>query len=68
MLTEKPNSSMPIMAPRIDTGTASVGIVSRRLCRKTNTTSTTSTTASKKVLITSSMDACTNSVVSSATS
>ncbi len=47
MLIEKPNTSMPIIAPRIDTGTASVGMmVSRRLCRNMNTTSTTSTTAS----------------------
>ncbi len=69
MLIEKPRTSIPISAPRMDTGTARVGMmVSRRLCRKMNTTNTTSTTASKKVWITSSMEACTNLVVSNATS
>ncbi len=69
MLTEKPTASMPIMAPRMETGTASVGMmVSRMLCRNRNTTITTSTTASKKVCTTSSMDAATNLVVSSAKS
>ena len=43
-------------------------IVRRRLCRNRNTTSTTSSTASKNVRTTSSIEAWTNLVVSSAMS
>ncbi len=69
MLIEKPRASMPMNVPTIDTGTASTGInVARMLCRNTKTTITTRTSASKKVWITSEMDARVKSVVSMAMS
>ncbi|MNZ72262.1 hypothetical protein D3C78_906370 [compost metagenome] len=65
MFTEKPMAAIPMKVPTIDTGTASTGIsVARRLCRNRNTTITTSTRASKKVWITSEIDARVNAVVS----
>ncbi|MNI72280.1 hypothetical protein D3C73_1282140 [compost metagenome] len=65
MFTENPSASMPMKVPTIDTGTAITGIsVARRLCRNRNTTITTSTSASKKVWITSEIDARVKAVVS----
>ena len=50
MLIEKPNASMPMNAPRIDTGAARIGTsVARKLCRKMNTTRITRMTASRNV-------------------
>ena len=64
-LIEKPSAYMPAKVPTSDTGIASTGIsVARQFCRNTKTTSTTSSRASKKVLTTSSMEICTNLVVS----
>ena len=64
-LIEKPSRYMPAKVPRMDTGTAISGIsVARQFCRKTKTTTTTRISASMKVLITSSIEACTNRVVS----
>ncbi|MCY1211913.1 hypothetical protein D9M72_236340 [compost metagenome] len=64
-LMENPSMYMPAKVPTRDTGIASTGIrVARQFCRKMNTTSTTSSRASKKVLITSSMETWTNLVVS----
>ncbi|MNL48430.1 hypothetical protein D3C87_1712890 [compost metagenome] len=65
MFTENPRADMPIKVPTMDTGTAIAGIsVARRLCRKMKTTTTTNTSASKKVCITSEIDARVNAVVS----
>ena len=69
MLIEKPNAAITAKVPTIDTGIAIIGIsVARQSCRKMKITMRTSTAASTSVLMSSSSDAETKSVVSNATS
>ena len=64
-LIENPSARSTPKVPMIDTGTASIGMrVARKLCRKTKTTTKTSTIASTKVVMTSSIEAAMNLVVS----
>ena len=64
LLSEKPKAAMTKNVPISDTGMATTGMIAaRQVCRNRMMTSTTSTTASNNVLITSSTDCWTNSVV-----
>ena len=64
LLSEKPKLAMTKNVPTSDTGMATTGMIAaRQVCRNRMMTSTTSTTASNSVLITSSTDCLTNSVV-----
>ena len=64
-LIEYPKTFRKKNVPIIDTGTAIAGIkVERKSCKKRNTTKNTSTNASKSVVITFSIDAFKNKLVS----
>ena len=68
VLMENPKSDITAKVPINDTGMVMQGIkTARQLCRKKNITNTTRIVASMKVFITSSMESCTTSVVSSVT-
>ena len=65
VLMEKPAAARMPKVPSSTTGTAMVGIsVARKFCRNTYMTMNTSTIASNSVFTTSSMETCTNGVVS----
>ena len=68
VLIEKPNNDMIANVPISETGIVIQGMMTaRQFCRKRKITSTTNSVVSKKVTITSSMDAWITSVVSSVT-
>ena len=68
VLIEKPNNDMIASVPISETGIVIQGMMTaRQFCRKRKITSTTNSVVSKKVTITSSMDAWITSVVSSVT-
>ena len=65
---ENPKSAITAKVPINETGMVMQGIkTARQLCRKKNMTNTTRIVASTKVFITSPMESCTTSVVSSVT-
>ena len=62
-LIEKPNASIRLKVPMIDTGTAASGMIeARHVCRNTSTTMTTSRIAMNKVSITALIESRTNCV------
>ena len=66
VLIEKPSAAMTAKVPISDTGMVIQGInTARQLCKKKNITKTTRMVASMKVFITSLIESCTTSVVSS---